>query len=226
MNNAVLATSSDLTWRQALRSERQEPYFQEILAFIARERAAGKLIYPPDSEIFNALRFCELHQVRVVIIGQDPYHGAGQAHGLCFSVRPGVPHPPSLRNIFKERLSDIGAPIPESGSLEAWAHQGVLLLNTFLSVEEGRPQSHAQIGWERFTDRIISIVNEHCSGVVFLLWGAHAQRKGALIDSTRHHVLTAAHPSPFSADKGFFGCKHFSRANLFLAQQGQAPIAW
>ncbi|MBN8550594.1 MAG: uracil-DNA glycosylase [Deltaproteobacteria bacterium] len=217
---------STLTWKEVLQGERESEYFKSILAFLESERAAGKVIYPKLSDIFNALQFTPFEEVKVVIIGQDPYHGPGQAHGLCFSVKPGVPAPPSLVNIFKELQSDCGIPIPKHGYLEKWARQGVLLLNATLSVESGKPQSHSGIGWERFTDRIIREINERKEGIVFLLWGASAQKKGAMIDRKRHTVLETVHPSPLSAHRGFLGCKHFSKTNQILEQQGKTPIDW
>ncbi len=205
---------------------RDEPYFKEILEAVERERSLGKIIYPKNSEVFNALTFTPLETVKAVIIGQDPYHGPNQAHGLCFSVKEGVPFPPSLQNIFKEIEADIGSPKPISGSLERWAKQGVLLLNAVLTVEEGLPGSHRSFGWERFTDEVIKVVNEHRRGVVFLLWGAFAQKKGDLIDKNQHFILEAPHPSPLSASRGFFGCKHFSKTNEILNSQGLEPIVW
>ncbi|MEH0834370.1 uracil-DNA glycosylase [Pectobacterium cacticida] len=220
-----MATS--LTWHDVLAQEKLQPYFINTLEFIKKERAAGKIIYPPQKDVFNAFRFTELHQVKVVILGQDPYHGPNQAHGLSFSVRPGVPAPPSLVNIYKELASDIpGFEIPRHGFLQSWAEQGVLLLNTVLTVEAGRAHSHANLGWETFTDRVIAALNEQREGLVFLLWGSHAQKKGSIIDQRRHHVLKSPHPSPLSAHRGFFGCKHFSQANQFLEQQGLSPIDW
>jgi uracil-DNA glycosylase len=183
-------------------------------------------VYPPGKEIFRAFDLCPLPQVRVVIIGQDPYHGPGQANGLCFSVGEGVKFPPSLLNIFKEIKNDLGKPIPASGNLERWAEQGVLLLNATLTVRASTPGSHQNKGWEQFTDEVIRLVVSQCQHVVFMLWGAYAQKKGAIIDSSRHLVLSSAHPSPFSADRGFFGNRHFSRANAYLAQHGRTPIDW
>lgn len=206
--------------------KRDEQYFQEILQAVERERSLGKVVYPKNAEVFNALTFTPLETVKVVIIGQDPYHGPNQAHGLCFSVRDGTPFPPSLQNIFKEIEADIGIPPPQSGSLERWAKQGVLLLNAVLTVEEGLPGSHRSFGWERFTDEVIKVVNDQKKGVVFLLWGAFAQKKGELIDKAKHFVLEAPHPSPLSASRGFFGCKHFSKANEILRSQGLEPIDW
>lgn len=209
-----------------LNGERDKPYFQQIMRFIESERAGGKSIYPRNPEIFNAMAFTPFAEVKVVIIGQDPYHGPNQAHGLCFSVKPPVPPPPSLLNIFKELENDLGIKPPAHGCLEKWARQGVLLLNAVLTVEAGRPQSHAKIGWEQFTDKVIRELNERKTGLVFLLWGAAAQRKCAFIDRSRHIVLEAAHPSPLSAYNGFFGCRHFSRANQALKDQGLPEVDW
>lgn len=215
------------TWADVLAAHKQQPYFQQMLDFVEQQRAAGKTIYPPQQDVFNAFTSTELAQVKVVILGQDPYHGPNQAHGLSFSVLPGVKPPPSLVNIYKELAQDIpGFTIPEHGYLQSWAEQGVLLLNTVLTVEQGKAHSHAKIGWETFTDEVIKQLNRHCEGVVFLLWGSHAQRKGKAIDKNKHHVLAGPHPSPLSAYRGFFGCKHFSQVNQFLAQQGKAEINW
>ncbi|TCV92191.1 uracil-DNA glycosylase [Biostraticola tofi] len=219
--------TQSLTWRDALAEEKQQPYFQDTLAFVAAERAAGKTVYPPQKEVFNAFRYTELGNVNVVILGQDPYHGPNQAHGLSFSVRPGIPAPPSLANIYKELASDIdGFTRPSHGCLQSWAEQGVLLLNTVLTVEAGAAHSHASLGWEKFTDKVIEVINRRQEGVVFLLWGSHAQKKGSIIDANRHHVLKAPHPSPLSAHRGFLGCKHFSQTNQLLTQQGKMPIDW
>ncbi|MBT9432222.1 uracil-DNA glycosylase [Candidatus Sodalis endolongispinus] len=216
-----------LTWRDALAQEKTLPYFQETLAFVAKEQAAGMTIYPPAKDVFNAFRFTELNAVKVVILGQDPYHGPNQAHGLSFSVKPGVPSPPSLVNIYKELASDIpGFVIPSHGCLQSWAQQGVMLLNTVLTVKAGKAHSHASLGWETFTDKVIKVLNAQREGIVFLLWGSHAQKKGTIIDPKRHHVLKAPHPSPLSAHRGFLGCRHFSKANALLEQQGQQPIDW
>ncbi|MGL9773340.1 MAG: uracil-DNA glycosylase [Sodalis sp. (in: enterobacteria)] len=216
-----------LTWRDALAQEKTLPYFQETLAFVARERAAGMTVYPPAKDVFNAFRFTELNAVKVVIFGQDPYHGPNQAHGLSFSVKPGVPAPPSLVNIYKELASDIpGFVIPNHGCLQSWAQQGVMLLNTVLTVEAGKAHSHASLGWETFTDKVINVLNAQREDIVFLLWGSHAQKKGTIINPKRHHVLKAPHPSPLSAHRGFLGCRHFSRANALLEQQCQQPIDW
>lgn len=213
-------------WREVLAGEREAPYFKAITERIAAERAAGKVIYPKNSEVFNALHLTPFSGVKVVIIGQDPYHGPGQAHGLCFSVQRGVPSPPSLVNIFKELASDLGVPVPPHGCLESWARQGVLLLNASLTVQAGTPQSHAGIGWEQFTDRIIRELNIRREHLVFMLWGSSAQKKCAVVDRSKHLVLTAPHPSPLSAHRGFLGCRHFSQANEYLQQHGVTPIEW
>lgn len=215
------------TWQQLIEQEQQQPYLQQTLEFVGQERAADKVIYPPAEQVFTTFELTPLNQVKVVILGQDPYHGPNQAHGLSFSVLPGVKVPPSLRNIYKELVTDIPSFIaPEHGYLKSWAEQGVLMLNTVLTVEQGKAHSHAKLGWETFTDKVMHTINEHCTGVVFLLWGAHAQKKGGMIDTERHHILTAAHPSPLSAYRGFFGCQHFSQTNLLLIQQGKTPINW
>lgn len=221
-------TTAELTptWQSLLAKEKQLPYFQSIMALLKKEQAAGKVIYPKPPDVFNALKFTPFEQVKVVIIGQDPYHGPNQAHGLCFSVQKNVAIPPSLKNIYKELHNDLGLAIPKHGNLEKWAKQGVLLLNASLTVQAGKPQSHAAIGWEKFTDKIIQLLNEHKKGLVFLLWGAFAQRKGQMIDPTRHSILKAAHPSPLSAHNGFLGCRHFSKANELLRKMGKAEIDW
>ena len=214
-------------WADILNEEKQQPYFQQIIQFVETERAAGKTIFPPEQDVFNAFTLTELDKVKVVILGQDPYHGINQAHGLCFSVLPGVKTPPSLVNIYKELASDIlGFTIPQHGFLQGWAEQGVLLLNTVLTVEQAQAHSHAKIGWEQFTDAVIQQLSDHCNGLVFLLWGSHAQKKGAVIDKQKHHVLSAPHPSPLSAHRGFLGCKHFSQTNALLKQQSKSPINW
>ncbi|MGL4861456.1 MAG: uracil-DNA glycosylase [Enterobacteriaceae bacterium] len=219
--------SASLTWHDVIGQEKQQPYFQQTLNTVAAERAAGKTIYPPQQDVFNAFRFTEFTDVRVVILGQDPYHGPNQAHGLSFSVRPGITPPPSLVNIYKELTSDIaGFTAPKHGFLQSWTEQGILLLNTVLTVEAGKAHSHAQLGWETFTDKVIEALNAHRKGVVFLLWGSHAQKKGRFIDRERHHVLQAPHPSPLSAHRGFLGCKHFSMTNHLLKQQGEVPVDW
>ncbi|ETS33435.1 uracil-DNA glycosylase [Photorhabdus temperata] len=219
--------SASLTWHDVIGNEKKQPYFLDTLAYVAKERQAGKTIYPPQQDVFNAFRYTELADIKVVILGQDPYHGPNQAHGLSFSVQPGIPAPPSLVNMYKELVSDIpGFQNPNHGCLISWAKQGVLLLNTVLTVERGNAHSHANLGWETFTDKVIAAINEHRSGVVFLLWGSHAQKKGNFIDTNKHHVLKAPHPSPLSAHRGFFGCKHFSKANELLEKQGMVPINW
>lgn len=219
--------ATPLTWHDVIGAEKQQEYFKQTLSFVEAERAAGKVIFPPQSEVFNAFKATEFEDVKVVIIGQDPYHGPNQAHGLCFSVLPGVKTPPSLKNMYKELAQDIeGFEIPQHGYLQSWAEQGVLLLNTVLTVEQGKAHSHAKSGWETFTDRVIEAVNAHQSGVVFLLWGAHAQKKGRMIDRSKHHILAGPHPSPLSAHRGFFGCRHFSQTNQLLTEQGKAPIEW
>lgn len=219
--------TTELTWHDVLAQEKEQPYFVQTLAFVGNARAEGKVIYPPQKDVFNAFRYTEFNQVKVVILGQDPYHGPNQAHGLSFSVRPGIPAPPSLMNMYKELANDIpGFTIPQHGCLQSWAEQGVLLLNTVLTVEAGQAHSHANLGWETFTDRVISALNEKRDGIVFLLWGAHAQRKGSIINTQRHSVLKSPHPSPLSAHRGFLGCRHFSQTNQLLIQQGQSPIDW
>jgi uracil-DNA glycosylase len=214
------------SWREPLAGEFASPHMAALKAFLTAEKAAGKPIFPKGSEWFRALDLTPLDQVRVVILGQDPYHGPGQAHGLAFSVRPGVRVPPSLVNIYKELQADLGIPPARHGFLEHWARQGVLLLNTSLTVEQGQAASHQGRGWERFTDAVIRLVAEREQPCAFLLWGSHAQKKAAFVDATRHLVLKAPHPSPLSAHNGFFGCRHFSRTNQWLAQQGSAPIDW
>jgi uracil-DNA glycosylase len=218
------------SWREPLAEELAAPYMAALRQFLLGERAKGKRIFPAGSEWFRALDLTPLDKVRVVILGQDPYHGLGQAHGLCFSVRPGVQPPPSLVNIYKELRDDLGIDRPAHGFLEHWAKQGVLLLNSVLTVEMGLAASHRDRGWERFTDAIIRLVNAKPEPVVFMLWGSYAQKKAAFVDSTdrggRHLVLKAPHPSPLSAHSGFFGCKHFSKANAFLRMHGLHPIDW
>ena len=214
------------SWKTALRDQFEQPYMQQLREFLRQEHAAGKEIYPPGPLIFNALNSTPLDKVKVVILGQDPYHGPGQAHGLSFSVQPGIATPPSLVNIFKEMQRDLNIPIARHGCLQSWADQGVLLLNTTLTVERANAASHANKGWQLFTDRIIEVVSEQRSDVVFLLWGSHAQSKQKLIDGTKHLILKSVHPSPLSAYRGFLGCGHFSQANRFLEQRGLAPIQW
>lgn len=216
----------DGSWKDALADVWTQPWFLQIKAYLQAEKAAGKILYPPLPLVFNALDSTPLDRVKVVILGQDPYHGSGQAHGLAFSVPKGVRPPPSLKNIFKELQRDLGLPPPSGGCLQRWAGEGVLLLNTSLSVEGGQAGSHARIGWDRFTDRVIKTVSDQHRPVVFLLWGAHAQGRRPLIDEGRHLVLETSHPSPLSARRGFLGCGHFSAANAFLEKNGQAPVTW
>lgn len=218
--------TSQLTWKSLLGQEKEQPYFKKILEFIQSERQKGKIIYPAQENIFNALKLTPYENVKVVILGQDPYHGPHQAHGLSFSVLPGIKPPPSLMNIFQELHNDLQIPRPQHGCLEKWARQGVLLLNASLTVEAGKPQSHANIGWERFTDHIIKRLNEHPQRIVFLLWGAYAQKKINLINPLKHTVLTSTHPSPLSAYRGFLGCKHFSKTNKILTEKGRLAIDW
>ncbi|MDF2444787.1 MAG: Uracil-DNA glycosylase [Moraxellaceae bacterium] len=228
MSDALLSrVRLDPEWKQALGPEFTKPYMSRLRAFLESEKQAGKTIYPPGPEIFNALNSTPLSAVKVVILGQDPYHGPGQAHGLCFSVRRGVPPPPSLQNIFRELRDDVGIPAPRHGELTFWARQGVLLLNSVLTVEAGKPGSHQNQGWETFTDVAISVLNEQREHLVFLLWGSYAQRKGRIIDVSKHLVLKSVHPSPLSANRGrWFGNHHFSQANQFLESHAQAPIDW
>ncbi len=216
-----------MLWENVLATEKQQRYFQEITQFVEQERVSGKTIYPPKDEVFAAFQETELADIKVVILGQDPYHGANQAHGLCFSVQPGIKIPPSLANIYKELANDVeGFQIPQHGYLQSWAQQGVFLLNTVLTVEAGKAHSHAKCGWEKFTDQVIKVIDQHTNDIVFMLWGAHAQKKGAHIDRDKHLVLQAPHPSPLSAHRGFFGCGHFSQANQYLLQNGKKPINW
>jgi uracil-DNA glycosylase len=232
MSQAAEQKDAGYTWRDILGVEREKPYFKEILAFVESERSKGVVVYPSNAEVFNAFSLTPFPSVRVVILGQDPYHGPGQAHGLCFSVRHPVPPPPSLINIFTELHRDLGVwsdrpnKRPLNGSLEGWAKQGVLLLNSVLTVEANKPGSHANRGWERFTDFVIQQLNEKCSGLVFMLWGSYAQKKASFVDRAKHLVLEAPHPSPLSAHRGFIGCDHFSKANTYLAEHGEPPIDW
>lgn len=221
----ALDVKIEQSWKVLLQEEFDKPYFAELTEFVRAEYKSYR-IYPPGSQIFNAFNLCPFGKVKVVIIGQDPYHGPGQAHGLCFSVNDGVPFPPSLRNIFKEINADTGAPIPQSGNLTRWATQGVLLLNATLTVREHSAGSHQRRGWETFTDAVIRIISEQKSNVVFILWGAYAQSKASLIDSSRHLVLRSVHPSPLSAHAGFFGNHHFSLANDYLVRNGLTSIDW
>lgn len=212
-------------WNPLLRDQFDEPYWQELQTFIATERAAHE-VFPPQDEVFAALHLTSYDSCRVVILGQDPYHGPGQAHGLCFSVRHGVAVPPSLRNIYKEMATDVGAAAPDHGNLEHWARQGVLLLNTSLTVRAHQAASHKSAGWQRFTDRVIQVANDKPTRIVFILWGGHARKKKSMIDRTRHVVIESPHPSPLSAHNGFFGSRPFSRANDALIDAGFDPIDW
>lgn len=216
----------DRGWHHHLAEEFEQPYMRSLAEFLASEEEAGKVLFPASQHCFNALNSTPLEQVAVVILGQDPYHGPGQAHGLCFSVRPDVPPPPSLVNIFKEQQQDLGITIPDHGCLQPWAEQGVLLLNSVLTVVQSQAGAHQGRGWETFTDRVIDIINRERQGVVFLLWGSYARKKGKMIDRERHLVLEGPHPSPLSAYRGFFGCRHFSQANAWLQQQGRPPVNW
>ena len=221
----MMTVKIEPSWREALQSEFDQPYFASLVQQLHAEKAAGRTIFPPGSQIFRAFDLCPLDRTQVVILGQDPYHGYGQAMGLCFSVPQGVPAPPSLKNIFKEIESDLGIRMSGSPDLTPWARQGVLLLNAVLTVRAGEPTSHGNIGWQTFTDAVIRTVSERRDGVVFLLWGSYARSKAPLIDSKRHLVLEAAHPSPL-ARGAFFGCRHFSRCNDYLAFRGETPIDW
>ena len=213
------------SWKEALAGEFEKPYFVSLVNYLREEKAAGKKIFPPGSQIFRAFDLTPVKDVKVVILGQDPYHGLGQAHGLSFSVPYGVSAPPSLKNIFREIESDLGVKMSGCPNLEKWASQGVLLLNAVLTVRSGEATSHSKIGWEQFTDAVIKYISDNCEGVVFMLWGNFARTKSALIDHSRHHVLEAAHPSPL-ARGAFFGCRHFSKANSALSASGRTPIDW
>ncbi len=215
----------DESWHEALQDEFRAPYFAELKAFLLEEKKKYK-VYPPGSRIFAAFNHTPFNRVKVVLLGQDPYHGPGQAHGLCFSVNKGIPKPPSLVNIFKEIHSDVGLSLPSHGNLENWASQGVMLLNATLTVRARHAGSHQNKGWEQFTDAAINALSEQRSGLVFLLWGSFAQAKAALINKSKHYILTAPHPSPLSAHRGFFGCKHFSKTNTLLRKQGKEEIDW
>ncbi|GIU39916.1 uracil-DNA glycosylase [Shewanella colwelliana] len=215
------------SWQGFINDQQQQTYFAELTRFIQGERDAGKLIYPAQDEVFNAFNYTALNDVRVVLIGQDPYHGPGQAHGLCFSVKPGIKTPPSLVNMYKELATDIvGFTTPNHGYLEAWARQGVLMLNTVLTVEQGKAHSHAKSGWETFTDNALKLLNAQSRPIIFVLWGGHAIKKGKLINAPQHQVLSGPHPSPLSAYRGFFGCQHFSKINQLLLSQGDKSIDW
>lgn len=224
MTSAVI--NLEPSWKEILAPEFAKPYMQKLRAFLQHEKAQRKIIYPRGAEIFQAFAHTPYHQVKVVILGQDPYHGTGQAHGLCFSVKPGVQPPPSLVNIYKELQNDLGIKPVQHGYLDYWTRQGVLLLNSVLTVERGLAASHQGKGWEEFTDKAIALLNERVDPIIFLLWGSYAQRKGQVIDKTKHVVLTAAHPSPLSAHRGFLGCKHFSKVNNYLTSWGKTPIDW
>ena len=214
------------SWQAVLRAEFDLPYMQVLKEFLQAEKAAQKIIYPADSNWFHALKATPVDKVKVVILGQDPYHQAGQAHGLCFSVLPGIKTPPSLVNIYKELETDLGVASANHGYLESWAQQGVLLLNAVLTVEDSNANAHQGKGWEAFTDKVIETVNSQCEQVVFLLWGSYAQKKGAMIDTQKHRVLKSPHPSPLSAYRGFFGCQHFSQVNAYLESVGKQAINW
>lgn len=225
--NILLPFDLGPVWQDTLSEELKKDYVRELADFVQKERATGKNVYPPEDEMFNALLKTPYHRVKVVIVGQDPYHGPGQAHGLCFSVNKGVPLPPSLKNIFKELCEDISCQKPIHGCLNHWAEQGVLLLNVTLTVVDGNPLSHHGRGWERFTDAIIKKLSEREDPIIFVLWGKNAQDKCEHIEASgRHYVLKAAHPSPFSAYRGFFGCRHFSKVNEILRSLGKTPIGW
>lgn len=213
------------SWKEVLQTEFDKPYFENLVGFVKQEYASHT-IFPPAGQIFNAFNTCPFNHVKVVILGQDPYHGPRQAHGLCFSVNDGIQFPPSLQNIFKEITSDLGIPAPKTGNLTRWAEQGVLLLNATLTVRASQAGSHQGRGWEEFTDAVIKIISEKAENVVFILWGSYAIKKKALIDASKHCILTAPHPSPLSSYRGFFGCKHFSQTNTYLTSKGKTPIEW
>lgn len=214
------------SWKAILKEEFSKTYFSEIVAFLKQEKSLGKTIYPKGSDIFNAFNYTVFEQVKVVILGQDPYHNPNQAHGLCFSVAEGIAPPPSLVNIYKEINQDLGLPIPPTGNLSKWAKQGILMLNASLTVEANKPMSHSEIGWHKFTDAVIQKISDDKENIVFILWGKFAQSKAALINPTKHLILQAAHPSPFSAYNGFFGCKHFSKTNDWLTAHQLPAIDW
>ena len=216
----------EASWKKELQHEFNKDYFESIVAFLKTEKAQNKITYPPGSLIFNAFNKTPFDELKVVLLGQDPYHGKGQAMGLSFSVPKGIRQPPSLINIFKELHDDVGVPMPKTGDLTPWAEQGVLLLNAALTVRAADANSHSKSGWHKFTDAVIKKVSDEKEGIVFLLWGSFAHQKQELIDQNKHHILKAAHPSPFSAEKGFFGCKHFSKTNDYLTKQKQEPIDW
>lgn len=213
------------SWQEVLQTEFDKPYFENLVGFVKQEYASNT-IFPPAGQIFNAFNTCPFNNVKVVILGQDPYHGPGQAHGLCFSVNDGIQFPPSLQNIFKEITSDLGIPAPKTGNLTRWAEQGVLLLNATLTVRASLAGSHQGKGWEEFTDAVIKTISEKAENVVFILWGSYAIKKKSLINASKHCILTAPHPSPLSSYRGFFGCKHFSQTNTYLTSKGKTPIEW
>lgn len=213
------------SWQEVLQTEFDKPYFENLVGFVKQEYASNT-IFPPAGQIFNAFNTCPFNNVKVVILGQDPYHGPGQAHGLCFSVNDGIQFPPSLQNIFKEINSDLGIPAPKTGNLTRWAEQGVLLLNATLTVRASQAGSHQGKGWEEFTDAVIKTISEKAENVVFILWGSYAIKKKSLINASKHCILTAPHPSPLSSYRGFFGCKHFSQTNTYLTSKGKTPIEW
>ena len=213
------------SWQEVLQTEFDKPYFENLVGFVKQEYASNT-IFPPAGQIFNAFNTCPFNNVKVVILGQDPYHGPGQAHGLCFSVNDGIQFPPSLQNIFKEITADLGIPAPKTGNLTRWAEQGVLLLNATLTVRASQAGSHQGKGWEEFTDAVIKTISEKAENVVFILWGSYAIKKKSLINASKHCILTAPHPSPHSSYRGFFGCKHFSQTNTYLTSKGKTPIEW
>ncbi len=219
-------SNKSLIWADLLAEEKTKDYFKRVMHFVESERQKGKQIFPEKQDVFNAFKYTPLNDLKVVILGQDPYHGVNQAHGLAFSVQAGVPVPPSLKNIYKELHTDVGLPLPKNGDLTSWAAQGVLLMNTTLTVEAHQAYSHAGKGWEIFTDAVIKKINESLDGVVFLLWGGHARKKSNMIDERKHLVLESAHPSPLSAYRGFLGCGHFSKCNAYLEEKGRSEIDW
>lgn len=226
VENILNLNALDASWKAVLEPEFEQDYMQALRKFLIRRLDEGAIVYPPAKDCLNAFAYTPFERVKVVILGQDPYHGPGQAHGLCFSVRPGVTPPPSLKNIFRELQSDLGISPPAHGYLESWARQGVFLLNSVLAVEQGRPGAHQGKGWERFTDKVVESLNAQRDNIVFMLWGSYALKKGSIVDRKRHLVLEAAHPSPLSAHRGFLGCRHFSQANAYLKQHNQTPIDW
>lgn len=226
MTGAMAQIKLEPGWKQRLLAQFQQPYMQQLRTFLQEQKELGKTIFPKGNEYFSAFNLTPFENVKVVILGQDPYHGPNQAHGLCFSVRPGVAFPPSLVNIFKELQRDLNIPFPNHGNLTHWAEQGVLLLNAVLTVEQGKAAAHQGKGWEQFTDAVIRELNEHREGIVFMLWGSYAQKKGQFIDRKKHCVLLAPHPSPLSAHRGFIGCGHFSKANAYLEKRGLTPVDW